>query len=58
MEWRSLLRHIVHAPDLDWDRWRELKEKARHFIDNTSSPALLEFPPLLAAQQRRTAAVV
>ena len=25
MEWRSLLRHIVHAPELDWDRWRELE---------------------------------
>ena len=53
MEWRSLLRHIVHAPDLDWDRWRELKTAARHFVENTTSPALLEFPPLLAAQQRR-----
>ena len=25
MEWRSLLRHIVAAPDLEWDRWRQLK---------------------------------
>ena len=55
MEWRSLLRHIVHAPDLDWNRWRELKEAARHFIDSTTSPAQLDFPPLLAAQLRRTA---
>jgi superfamily II DNA/RNA helicase len=53
MEWRSLLRHIVHAPDLEWDRWRQLKEAARHFIDSTTSPTLLDFPPLLAAQQRR-----
>jgi hypothetical protein len=53
MEWRSLLRHIVHAPDFDWERWRELKTAARHFIENTNSPALLEFPPLLASQQRR-----
>jgi hypothetical protein len=53
MEWRSLLRHIVHAPDLEWDRWRELKTAARHYVENTTSPALLEFPPLLAAQQRR-----
>nr|MBA2743100.1 DEAD/DEAH box helicase [Chthoniobacterales bacterium] len=55
MEWRSLLRHIVNAPDLEWERWRELKAAARHFVDTTSSPALLEFPPLLAAQQRRGA---
>ncbi len=53
MEWRSLLRHIVHAPELDWDRWCELKTAARHFVESTTSPALLDFPPLLAAQQRR-----
>ena len=53
MEWRSLLRHIVHAPAFDWERWRELKNAAQHFIENTTSPALLAFPPLLAAQQRR-----
>ena len=53
MEWRSLLRHIVHAPDFDWDRWRQLKATAQHFVESTTSPALLEFPPLLAAQQRR-----
>ncbi|MDQ6623910.1 MAG: hypothetical protein M3Y86_10580, partial [Verrucomicrobiota bacterium] len=50
MEWRSLLRHIVHAPDFDWARWRELKAAAQHFVDKSTSPALLEFPPLLAAQ--------
>ncbi len=53
MEWRSLLRHIVHAPDLEWERWRELKTVAQHFIENSTSPTLLDFPPLLAAQQRR-----
>lgn len=52
MEWRSLLRHIVHAPDLDWGRWRELKAAAQHFVDTTTSPALVEFPPLLATQRR------
>ena len=58
MEWRSLLRHIVHAPAYDWERWRELKNAAQHFIENTTSPALLEFPPLLAAQQRRAGLTV
>lgn len=53
MEWRSLLRHIVNAPEMGWDRWRALKIAARHFVDTTTSPALLDFPPLLAAQQRR-----
>jgi hypothetical protein len=53
MEWRSLLRHIVGAPDLEWERWRSLQKAAAHFIGNTSSPAAVEFPPLLASQQRR-----
>jgi hypothetical protein len=57
MEWRSLLRHIVHAPDLEWDRWRQLKEAAKHFIENTTSPTLLDFPPLLAVQQQRRIAI-
>ena len=25
IEWRSLLRQIAHAPDLDWPRWRALQ---------------------------------
>jgi superfamily II DNA/RNA helicase len=54
MEWRSLLRHIVGAPDLDWGRWRDLIKLAAHFVGHTASPATAEFPPLLAAQQRRT----
>jgi hypothetical protein len=53
MEWRSLLRHIVGAPDLEWVRWIALKEAAAHFIGSTSSPAAVEFPPLLASQQSR-----
>jgi hypothetical protein len=28
LEWRSILRQIVHAPDHPWPRWRELKELA------------------------------
>ena len=32
IEWRSLLRHIVWAPEYDWPRWRELKTKAARFI--------------------------
>lgn len=53
MEWRSLLRHIVGAPDLEWERWRGLQKLAAHFVGNTTSPAAVEFPPLLASQQRR-----
>lgn len=58
MEWRSLLRHIVHAPDLVWNRWRELKNAARHFVDTTASPASIAFPPLLASQNRRAVSII
>ena len=51
MEWRSLLRHIVGAPALDWERWRALQKLAAHFVGSTTSPAAVEFPPLLAAQR-------
>ena len=53
MEWRSLLRHIVGAPSLAWERWSALQKIAAHFIGNTASPAAVQFPPLLASQQRR-----
>ncbi|HYR57961.1 MAG TPA: hypothetical protein VEO95_05010, partial [Chthoniobacteraceae bacterium] len=53
IEWRSLLRHIVWAPDYDWPRWREIKAAAGRFIEATTSPALAALPPLTAAQQRR-----
>lgn len=53
MEWRSLLRHIAAAPDLDWARWTELKASAHELLGQTSSPVVFDFPPLLAAQQRR-----
>ena len=53
IEWRSLLRHIVWAPDYDWDRWRHLKAAAARFVESTNSPAQLDLPPLTAAQRRR-----
>ena len=53
MEWRSLLRHTAAAPDLDWPRWRELKRRAEELLGKTASPTILDFPPLLAVQQRR-----
>ncbi|MEY2573972.1 MAG: ATP-dependent helicase, partial [Verrucomicrobiota bacterium] len=51
MEWRSLLRHIVGAPDLAWERWRALQKLAAHYVGHTTSPAAVEFPPLLASQR-------
>ena len=53
MEWRSLLRHLAAAPDLEWERWRALKAAAENLLARSASPAFFDFPPLLAAQQRR-----
>jgi hypothetical protein len=53
MEWRSLLRHIAAAPDLEWDRWMALKLAAQELVGRVASPAFFDFPALLAAQQRR-----
>jgi hypothetical protein len=39
-EWRSLLRHVIWAPDYDWSRWRELKRSAEHWIEASPSTAL------------------
>lgn len=53
VEWRSLLRHIVLAPDYDWDRWRALKNKAAELVDATTSPSKIELPLLTGSQLRR-----
>jgi hypothetical protein len=53
MEWRSLLRHIVAAPNYELKRWRDLKAMAEKYAESTRSPALIELPPLLASQQQR-----
>ncbi len=53
IEWRSLLAHLAAAPDLPWDRWRELQAAARQLVQTAASTGLPAFPPLSAAQQRR-----
>lgn len=55
IEWRSLLKHIVAAPDYALPRWLELKALAAEFAERTTSPALMDLPPLLASQQQRRA---
>ena len=35
VEWRSLLRHIVHAPDGPWPRWQALRKAAREWLART-----------------------
>jgi len=53
IEWRSLLRQIAHAPDLDWQRWRDLQAMAKTMLNETESPTLTELPPLAYNQTRR-----
>ena len=53
IEWRSLLRQIAHAPDLDSARWRGLQSLSRGILNETQSPTLTELPPLLYHQTRR-----
>ena len=53
IEWRSLLRQIAHAPDLEWERWRALQKVAKATLNETESPTLTELPPLEYAQTKR-----
>jgi hypothetical protein len=53
IEWRSTLRQIAHAPDIDWARWRELQAAAKAILNETESPTLTNLPPLDFQQTRR-----
>ncbi len=53
IEWRSLLRQIVHAPPLDWDRWAGLKAMAKAALNETESPTETDLPPLEFHQTKR-----
>jgi hypothetical protein len=53
IEWRSLLRQIARAPDLEWSRWTALKATARRLVHETESPTLTDLPPLEYHQTKR-----
>jgi superfamily II DNA/RNA helicase len=53
IEWRSLLRQIAHAPELDWPRWEGLQKIARTFLNETESPTMTQLPALEYSQTRR-----
>ncbi|KAF0177309.1 MAG: DEAD/DEAH box helicase [Limisphaerales bacterium] len=53
IEWRSVLRQIAHAPDLEWPRWEALKDRAKAILRETDSPTLTDLPPLEYAQTKR-----
>ncbi len=55
VEWLSLLRHITHAPDHPWRRWRELKEAAKQTLKHHTKTLRhffhLDLPPLTNKQR-------
>ncbi len=51
IEWRSVCRHIVLAPDCDWERWRELKAGAAPQVEPGAPGLAPVLPPLLASQR-------
>jgi hypothetical protein len=53
IEWRSLLRQIAHAPELNWPRWRAFQALAKGILNETESPTMTELPPLDYRQTRR-----
>ncbi|HEX3718766.1 MAG TPA: DEAD/DEAH box helicase [Verrucomicrobiae bacterium] len=53
IEWRSTLRQISHAPDVDWPRWRELQRHAKEILNETESPTITALPPLEYHQTKR-----
>lgn len=54
LEWRSLIRHIAHAPKLNWDRWLELRQAAIAEISKFPKQSSLEdLPPLTSRQRQR-----
>jgi len=53
IEWRSILRQISHAPQLDWARWTALQAMAKGILNETESPTLTDLPPLDYAQSKR-----
>ncbi len=53
IEWRSMMRQIAHAPDLEWPRWRELQVAAKAILQETESPTMTDLPPLEYHQTKR-----
>jgi superfamily II DNA/RNA helicase len=53
IEWRSRLRQIANAPDLDWNRWTAFKQLATKTLNETESPTQTDLPPLSHHQKQR-----
>ncbi len=52
LEWRSVLNHVIHAPDYEWGKWRALKEAAARQLEKLGPPSRLTAPPALTHEQR------
>jgi hypothetical protein len=52
LEWRSVLNHVIHAPDYDWGRWRALKDAAAAQLEKLGPPSRLVTPPPLTHEQK------
>jgi late competence protein required for DNA uptake (superfamily II DNA/RNA helicase) len=54
LEWRSLVRHIARSPDLNWERWLQLKALAASTLDTfPKSDQSDNLPPLSQKQSQR-----
>ncbi|MEP6662637.1 MAG: DEAD/DEAH box helicase, partial [Verrucomicrobiota bacterium] len=53
IEWRSMMRQIAHAPELDWPRWLELQSRAKNILQETESPTMSVLPQLEYHQTKR-----
>ncbi|MGZ5567412.1 MAG: DEAD/DEAH box helicase [Limisphaerales bacterium] len=53
IEWRSTLRQISHAADLEWPRWKALQAIATAIVRETESPTITDLPPLEYSQTKR-----
>lgn len=55
VEWLSLLRHITHAPEHEWQRWRGLQQAARETLKQHTATLRhlfhLDLPPLTNKQK-------
>lgn len=52
LEWRSVLNHVIHAPDYEWGRWRALREAAEKQLEKLGPPSRLTAKPPLTPDQR------
>lgn len=49
-EWRSLLRQIIQAPDLENERWQLFKNKCQYWLNTDLTPSAPQYPQLTAEQ--------